>query len=338
MKTQGLVDIQINGFFGVDFNSTRIDGDGLRAAMEAMLATGVTCCLPTFITASAADLKARMMAFDRLAREDALVRAMCPGFHLEGPFLSPRVGYAGCHPAAVMTPPDIALIDALQVELSLPILMVTLAAEYEQSAPFIKALKDRHIIAAIGHSAANFEDVARAVAAGASLSTHLGNALPSLPHKFHNPLMVQLGNDGLYASFIADGLHIPPFALQSLIRAKGVSRSILVTDAVCAAQMPVGTYQFADMVIERGEDGRVTSGAQKGLAGSALTLDKAVANLVQWGIASFEEAVDMASKHALDILQPALVARNISLPLSDLEWREDLTIKRVRLGAFERSY
>jgi len=338
MKTQGLIDIQVNGFHGVDFNSKLEDGAALRAAMEAMLATGVTCCLPTFITASFAQLKERLIAFDRLAREDELVQLMCPGFHLEGPFLNPEKGYAGCHPAGEMIAPDIAMIDALQAELSLPILMVTLAAEYEQAPEFIKELKKRHIIAAIGHSAVGYEDVARAVDAGATLSTHLGNALPPQQHKFHNPLMFQLGHDGLYASFIADGLHIPPFALQSLIRAKGVERSILVTDAVCAAQMPVGSYHFAGMEIAMQADGRVTKGEEQGLAGSALTLDQAVGNIVRWGIVSFDEAVLMASTRPREILQPALDFRQIKLPPSSLEWGDDFTIKKAQIGDFTRDY
>jgi len=339
MKTQGLIDIQVNGFHGVDFNSTLMDGRSLHCAMEAMLATGVTCLLPTFITASPAQLKERLIAFDRLAQEDDLVRLMCPGFHLEGPFLNPERGYAGCHPPDKMMAPDIAMLDALQAELTLPIIMVTLAAEYTQVPEFIKQLKKRHIVAAIGHSAVGYDDVVCAVEAGAVLSTHLGNALPQQVHKFHNPLMFQLGNDGLYASFIADGLHIPPFALQSLIRAKGVERSILVTDAVCAAQMPAGRYHFAGMEIAMQADGRITKGEDQGiLAGSALTLAQAVGNIVTWGIASFEEAVLMASTHPKKILQPALESRQIKLPPGMIEWAEDFTIKKAQIGHFTREY
>ena len=150
------------------------------------------------------------------------------------------------------------------------------------------------MLVAIGHSNATAPVVDHAAAAGARMSTHLGNGLPQTLPKLDNPIMAQLGEDRLHAGFIADGIHLPVPALRAMIRAKGPARAILVTDAVSAAAAAPGHYRFAGMDIIRHEDGSVRTPAGT-LAGSALTLDQAVHNVVRWGIADPADAVAMAS-------------------------------------------
>src|SRR5690349_15109710 len=125
MQSRGLFDLQVNGFAGVDFNSTSLVADALDRALAAMLSTGVTTCLPTIITASAEDLAKRFAALDRAVAESRLGPIMVPGYHLEGPFLNPADGYAGCHPPLAMIAPDADLVFRLEAELSRPILLVT---------------------------------------------------------------------------------------------------------------------------------------------------------------------------------------------------------------------
>ncbi|MGH6859415.1 MAG: N-acetylglucosamine-6-phosphate deacetylase, partial [Phyllobacterium sp.] len=127
MTGPGLVDIQVNGFAGVDFNDAALTPAALDHALEAMLATGVTTCLPTIITAHPAALKERFAALDTSVRESRLGRLMCPGYHLEGPFLNPEKGYCGCHPAEAMIAADPALVTELQGLVQRPILLVTMA-------------------------------------------------------------------------------------------------------------------------------------------------------------------------------------------------------------------
>ena len=136
----------------------------------------------------------------------------------------------------------------------------------------------------MGHTAADQAETEQAAEAGVTLSTHLGNALPQPQPKFLNPLMAQLATDALHASFIADGIHIPPDALKVLLRAKTPARSILVTDATAAAASPPGLYRFAGMTIQHTADGSVRLPGATTLAGSALTLDQAVRNLVAWSL------------------------------------------------------
>ena len=180
MRTSGLFDLQVNGFAGIDFNSEAIDADALDHALEAMLATGVTACLPTLITASDDVLEARFSALDRAVAQSRLGPLMVPGYHLEGPFLNSGDGYAGCHPPAAMRTPDASLIERLTRPLARPILLVTIAPELAGSEAFIRAMTAEGRVVAIGHSAAGFAAVAAAAEAGACLSTHLGNGLPQV--------------------------------------------------------------------------------------------------------------------------------------------------------------
>ncbi|GAU85300.1 N-acetylglucosamine-6-phosphate deacetylase [Bosea sp. BIWAKO-01] len=338
MLTAGLVDLQVNGFAAVDFNSGAVTAAEIDRALEAMLRTGVTICLPTVITAHPHELEERLRALDAAISASRLGPLMCPGYHLEGPFLNPADGYSGCHPAAAMTAADPTLVDRLEAGLDRPILMVTVAPEVEAVPTLIAALHGQARIVALGHTAADFDQVASAAAAGATLSTHLGNGMPQVTHKLANAIFAQLAEDGLWASFIADGIHVHPKALKSLLRAKGLGRSILVTDAVSAAAAAPGNYPFAGMSVERKADGSVRQPGSVSLAGSALCLDQGVRNVVAWGLATPEEAVAMASSHPLAVLAPALRARGLELPLSEVAWSADLAVQRVRIGPEERRY
>jgi N-acetylglucosamine-6-phosphate deacetylase len=338
MLSAGLVDLQVNGFAGLDFNSGTVTADALDTALEAMLRTGVTTCLPTIITAHPDELEARFRVLDAAVGASRLGRLMCPGYHLEGPFLNPASGFAGCHPPEAMTPASAELIDRLQAGLSRPILMVTVAPEIAGVVDLIGHLKASGRIVALGHTAAGFEDVEAAAAAGASLSTHLGNGMPQTTHKLVNPIFAQLAEDRLAASFIADGIHIHPKALKTLLRAKGLARSVLVTDAVTAAAALPGRYRFASMEIELTPDGTVRQAGTGFLAGSALRLDAAVRNVVAWGLATPAEAIAMASSRPAALLAPALEAHGITLAPSEVAWSDDLQVVGARVGDIERSF
>ena len=258
---------------------------------------------------------------------------MVPGYHLEGPFLNPTPGYAGCHPAAAMVPPDPALVERLARGLRRPTLLLTLAPERDGAVPLIAWARVHGMLTAMGHTAAGAGDVARAAEAGLNLSTHLGNALPQPQPKFLNPLMAQLAEDRLHASFIADGIHIPPAALKVLLRAKGLERSILVTDATAAAAAAPGLYAFAGMAIEHAADGSVREPGSAVLAGSALCLDEAVRNVVAWGFAPPDAAIGLASTHPAGLLAPVFAHHGIRLPDSTVIW--DAALQPLKIFAGE---
>ncbi len=324
MQTPGLTDLQVNGYAGIDFNDAALTADALDHALEAMLRANVTTCLPTLITAGEATLAARLTALDAAVASSRFGPLMVPGFHLEGPFLNPAPGYAGCHKPAEMIAPDPAVLDRLTRNLRRPVLLLTLAPERPGAMKLIEWARASFMVVAMGHTAADHAATAQAAAAGVTLSTHLGNALPQPQPKFLNPLMAQLAADSLYASFIADGIHIPHEVLKILLRAKTPARSILVTDATAAAAAPPGLYPFAGLTIEHTPDGSVRLPGTTTLAGSALCLDQAVRNIVAWSMADAATALAMASLHPNALLAPALLHHGIALPQTTAAWTADL--------------
>lgn len=320
MRSSGLIDLQVNGYAGVDFNSAAITAAALDHALSAMLDAGVTRCLPTLITAPAEELAARFAALDRAVAASRLGPIMVPGYHLEGPFLNASPFYAGCHPPAAMMSPDSALVARLEASLRRPILLITLAPERAGAEDFIRWARGRGKLVALGHTGAATAEIACAADAGAVMSTHLGNALSAPVHKFENPLMAQLAEDRLAASFIADGIHIPPAALQVFFRAKGLARIVLVTDATAAAGAPPGLYDFAGMRIAHAADGTVRVPGSQALAGSSLMLDQAVRNVVAWSLATPEQAIGLATTNPAALLAPALASHGIGPANGLLEW------------------
>lgn len=324
MQTPGLTDLQVNGYAGIDFNDENLTAGALDHALQAMRAGNVTTCLPTLITANETTLQNRLQALDNATQNSRLGAKMIPGFHLEGPFLNPRKGYAGCHPPNEMHAPDTALLDRLTRNLRRPILLLTLAPEQPNALALIEHAKKIGMIIAIGHTNADQTIVDNAAKAGATLSTHLGNALPQPQPKFENTLIAQLANDALHASFIADGIHIPPNALKVLIRAKTPARSILITDATAAAAAKPGLYRLANIAIEHQTNGSVRIPNTTTLAGSALTLDQAVRNLVAWNITNPQTAIAMASTHPNALLGSALAHHHIAPATGKVRWTDDL--------------
>ena len=321
-RTRGLFDLQVNGYAGVDFNDAALTPDALDHALDTMARAGVTRCLPTLITAPEDVLTARLHALDHAIQASRLGPPMVPGLHLEGPFLNPAPGYAGCHPAAAMVPPDPAFLTRVLTGIRAPLRLLTLAPENPGALALIAWARQRGIVIAMGHTAADHAAVRAAADAGLTLSTHLGNALPQPQPKFLNPLMAQLAEDRLSASFIADGIHIPPHALKVLLRAKGAERCILVTDATAAAGAPPGFYGFAGMRIEHAADGSVREPGGTVLAGSALRLDQAVRNVVAWGLADAAGAIAMASAHPAALL-------GMGEDGAVVEWDDALVPRRV---------
>lgn len=282
--TPGMVDIQVNGFAGIDFNAPCVTPERMDEALAGMLATGVTRCLPTLITASQDDLVTLLGTLDDAVSRSNLGPFMVPGYHIEGPFMSPEEGYVGAHPAAHMRSGSPDLVAALQRVTTRPIRLMTVAPEIDGVIDLIALLRAQNITCAIGHSAASRTEIDAAIAAGATMSTHLGNGMPHMLDKNESSLLVQLGRDRLMASFIADGIHIPSDILQSWLRAKTLDRAMIVTDASAGAGAPAAQSQFTigAQTIFRHKDGSVRLPGSSYLAGSAASMDEMVRNVMRW--------------------------------------------------------
>jgi N-acetylglucosamine-6-phosphate deacetylase len=285
----GLFDLQVNGFGGIDFNAPDLTADRAAEALDRMRETGVTRCLPTLVTSS----------FDRFAAS-ARVLADLPhsaiaGIHMEGPYLSPDEGARGAHPREHTTPASVDDFRRRQDAAGGRIRLVTLAPEVPGALPLIEHLVETGVRVAIGHTVASPDQIGEAIRAGASLATHLGNGCPHILPRHPNVIWELLAADAVFASVIVDGHHLPPATVKAMIRAKGPSQTILVTDAVAAAASGPGRYTVGDVECERGEDGRVSLPGTPYLAGSSLTLDRAIANTVRFTGLTLDAVVAMAS-------------------------------------------
>jgi N-acetylglucosamine-6-phosphate deacetylase len=318
----GFVDLQVNGFAGVDFNDPNTPVEKIGSALDAMFATGVTRCLPTVITGPPDAMLASLRNLRRAQMELPHGRAIA-GFHVEGPHIGPEDGPRGAHPARWVRPPDIDEFGRWQDATADNVRLVTLSPHWPQAPGYISALRKAGVVASIGHTGANAEQIARAVDAGATLSTHLGNAAHKMVPKFPNCLWDQLAEDRLHASFIVDGLHLDPSFLRVALRTKSVERTILVTDAAAPAGAVAGRYRLGELDVELTADERVVlTGTQK-LAGSALRMNGAVANLVRIGGVSVRDAIRTATTNPARLI--GLEGRTRGLKIGD---RGDVVVFR----------
>jgi len=275
----GLIDIQINGFAGVDFNRTIESDDAWRHAASQLYAHGCTGFLIALITN--AEEGYRKLLPDLTGRINLDPRN-CLGFHMEGPWLNPDPGYRGAHRAEWMQKPSLRLLNEWWAIAGPLLKLITLAPEIdpEASAQVIRAGVEKQIQFFLGHSGAMGETLVAALQAGAVGWTHLGNAVPATVPKFENVILHTLAQPGLMASLIPDGLHLPPHAFRALARAleegHHTPRLLLTTDAMAgAATGKPGAYTLGEVQVEVGADGSArlpTAGAGSGrLAGSTLT-------------------------------------------------------------------
>jgi N-acetylglucosamine-6-phosphate deacetylase len=220
------------------------------------------------------------------------------GIHLEGPFLSPEDGPRGVHPIQHIRRPNWEEFCRLQDSANGNIRIVTLAPELEGAIALIERLTKSGIIPAIGHTAADEKAIREAVAAGARLSTHLGNGSHAFLPRLTNYVWEQLAIDELWASFILDGHHLPASVAKSMFRCKGTKKSILISDAIAAAGLGSGSYRLGEMELTVSPSQRVERTDLQGsgyLAGSALELLRGVENAARFGEISLEDAFQMAS-------------------------------------------
>jgi N-acetylglucosamine-6-phosphate deacetylase len=281
IASPGFVDLQVNGFAGVDFFSA--DAAGYRRAGEHLLRTGVTACQPTFITSPEDELVA---ALSEVPQNGAAPRII--GAHLEGPFLAPE--RLGTHPPASRRDPDVALLERLLA--AGPISHVTLAPELPGAFGLVDLLRGRGVTVSCGHSNATAAQAHEAFARGAKTVTHLFNAMRPLAAREPGLAGAALASGDVFVQMILDGVHLADDTAR-LVWQTAAPRTALVTDAVAAAGQGDGSYRLASVDIE------VTDGvARRGddvLAGSTVTMIDSVRNLVMLG-ASVAAALSAASE------------------------------------------
>jgi N-acetylglucosamine-6-phosphate deacetylase len=289
----GFIDIQVNGFAGVDYNAPDSSHEEIGRSLRVMFSTGVTRCFPTVITGSPENM---LGALKNLAavRESILEGPAMEAFHVEGPHISPEDGPRGAHPQRWVRPPDIEEYKHWQDAANGNVRLVTLSPEWPEAVPYIEALARDGVVTSIGHTKATAAQIHDAVSAGATLSTHIGNGAHAVMQRHPNYIWEQLAEDRLNASMIVDGIHIGPAFLKVALRAKGVERSVLITDAVMPAMCKPGRYKLGEIEVELSQDDSVRMAGGR-LAGSSLRMDRGIGNLMRIAGLTLAEAVTMAT-------------------------------------------
>ena len=315
----GFVDLQVNGFAGVDFLTA--DAEGYRSAGEALLETGVTAFLPTFITSPEEQLLAALREVPAQPNTQTDGPRIL-GAHLEGPFLSAL--RLGIHPAAARCNPDLGLIERLLD--AGPVRLVTLAPELPGASGVIERLVRREIAVSAGHTDATAEQANAAFDLGVRSVTHLFNAMRPFHHRDPGIAGAAIARPDVIVQLILDWVHVAPVTAAMVWQA-AQGRVALVTDAMSGGGLDDGAYRLGDVHVEI-RDG-VARGQTGALAGSTLTMIEAVRNLHSLGI-PFEDAIGAATEVPARVLRlPALGRIGVGLPADVIVLTEELEIERV---------
>jgi N-acetylglucosamine-6-phosphate deacetylase len=336
----GLVDLQVNGYGGEDVNLDGLDPATIISLTHKMIANGVTTYLPTIITASEEKIIANLRAIQEARRLSKLVAQCVPYVHIEGPHISQQDGYRGAHPVEHIRPPTIAEFDRWQHASGNLVGMVTVSPHFCGTEAYIFHLVSQRVHVALGHTHASAEEIRNAVNAGARLSTHLGNGIASMIPRHPNAIWSQLADDRLTAMLIADGHHLPADTLKAMIRAKGIERAILVSDAVSVAGLPPAIYDtVVGGRVQLDSTGRLSLAGTPYLAGAASALKTGVARAMTMTGISLAESVRMATENPGRVVGG--IGRMIVGMRADLvafcivRERDDLQIERVILNGEE---
>lgn len=328
----GLIDLQVNGYFGVNLADAEPAGWALVA--RRLPETGITAFLPTFVTAPVAEMSHALRCASVLVA-DPPAGARVLGVHMEGPFLAPT--RAGAHRREWMVTPTQATVANLLAAGAGALRVVTLAPEVEGGLAAVAALASAGVVVSVGHSDATARQVAAAADAGARMVTHLFNAQRPLHHREPGVVGQALADPRLTSGLIADLTHVAAAAC-AIAFAAAPGRICLVTDASAAAGMAPGRYRLGGKLVEvRPGDGQAPRLADGTLAGSVLRMDRAVANAVAAGV-GLAEAVAAATRVPADVLGRPDLGRLSPRAAADLVWLDDDLRAQATWVAGERVY
>ncbi len=292
----GLFDLQINGYGGTWFSDENLTVDKCLEALQAHYQYGITHLFPTLITNSYEALENGFSIIRQSCEQEDWANKMVLGCHLEGPYIATEDGPRGAHPLEQVRACDWDEVQRLQKASGDRIRLLTLAPESPGAPELIQNCVANGIAISIGHTAANTEQIEAAVAAGATLSTHLGNGAHGTLRRHPNYIWDQLGEPKLTASIIADGQHLPASVVRSFYFAKGKDGIVLTCDASGLAGCPPGVYDYHGAKFEVLESKRVViAGQSQFLAGSGVQTDVCIATMIEMTGCSLADAWKMAT-------------------------------------------
>lgn len=308
MTHPGFIDLQLNGFKGIDFSAPDLSLEQVRFVTRELLKVGTFAYCPTVVTSPLDNLQHSLAVLAQAMSDSELKRHLL-GIHLEGPFISPLEGARGAHPSEYIIKPDVATFQRLQEWAAGQIVLLTLAPEIPGAMELIRYASAHGTVVALGHHLAEDAVLAEAIHSGARLCTHLGNGLPNTLNRHQNPLWGQLACDELKATFITDGHHLPADFIKVALRCKTVARFIVVSDATRLAGLPPGNYDFHERKVTLSANGRIALQNTPYLAGSSATMLQCMNQLAALRLLSKAELWQVSYTNPLRLL-----GRRPSLP------------------------
>jgi len=323
----GFIDLHSHGLAGIGVTADALEGGGVTALSRAHARHGVTAYLLSTMTAPEAELVDVLTAAAR-----ASARAASPtflGIHLEGPFLNPA--FAGAQDSRYCRPADVSEADRLLRAGEGVVRSLTLAPEQDTpELALVRRLAERGVVVSLGHSAADLDTARRAADAGATTVTHLFNAMPPLHHRRPGLVGAALSDDALVCELICDGVHLEPAVVALAVRAKGASRCVLVSDSIPATGLSDGEHRLGNTAVQvRDGIARTPEGR---LAGSTLTLDRAVLNTARWAGISVATAARMAGQVPATVLGDDQRGRIAAGRRADLVAFDDQGVRMTMVG------
>ncbi len=288
MARKEFVDLQINGYMGIDFSDPALTKDSFLKCADSIFESGTCLFLPTVITSSEELYKRNIGIIYEAVTSHGLLEKI-PGLHLEGPFISPEPGAVGAHNPAWVAAPEKDYLDRLISFAPEFIKILTVAPEREGASELISYATSKNIVVSMGHNLAGTKDIAEGAKAGARLITHMGNGIPNMIHRHQNPVWAALACDDVTSMIITDGHHLPAEVIKCFIRVKGVDRIIVTSDAASVGGLPPGKYSSLgnDAILE--PNGLFHNPVKKCLVGSSASVKKCMDYLASLEILSDEE-------------------------------------------------
>jgi N-acetylglucosamine-6-phosphate deacetylase len=276
----GYIDLQVNGYADVDFNADELSAERVAALCQRLKSEGVAGIVPTVITADIDSMCRRLANIARIKEADKEVSELLLCIHIEGPFLNPEAGYIGAHPKEHARSAEMDVMSRLLDAARGLVRIVTLAPECDPGQRVTKQLASAGIRVAAGHCNPSLDELRASIDAGLSLFTHLGNGCPATLPRHNNIIQRVLSlADHLYIGFIADGVHVPFFALKNYLECCGIDRAFVVTDAIRGAGQGPGEYSIGDQRVVIDENLATWSADRSHLMGSAGTMQRSEKNL-----------------------------------------------------------
>jgi len=297
----GFVDLQVNGFVGVEFSDPALTRAGAETAFRAVLASGTAAFVPTLITSPLETYRRNTPLLVEVMRSDEF-QGRVLGLHLEGPFISSQPGAVGAHDPAYVRAPDAAMLEELLGLGQGQVRLLTVAADVPGVEALIRLARSRGVTVSIGHSLFSSADLTRVYAAGARALTHLGNGLPNQLPRHPNPMWDGLADDGYTAMIIADGHHLPASVVKTMARAKGAARLIVVSDCVSVAGLPPGEYDVLGNHAVLEPSGRFYNPEKQCLVGSSATMTACMNFLASLDVFGFDDLVTVGFHNPLRLL------------------------------------